>query len=114
MNQSKQRRMPNAWFDARSVMLFAALSVGGAAVQAQNVSAQTTRPAQSRVQPQEVVGGGTSSTSATRRASTPSSSLQTASPAASTKSSQALTELQQQRKVNRGSAASKQRSGTIR
>ncbi|MBF5005116.1 hypothetical protein [Diaphorobacter caeni] len=45
-------------------MLFAALTVTGAAVQAQNPSTQTTRSAQSRIQPQEVVGGTAAASSA--------------------------------------------------
>ena len=39
MTQSQQRRTPMAWFDARSVMLFAAIAIGATAVGAQ---AQTT------------------------------------------------------------------------
>lgn len=48
MNQSKQRRISSTWFDARSVMLFAALSVGGVAVQAQNAPAAAPRAAQTQ------------------------------------------------------------------
>ena len=39
MTQPQQRRTPMAWFDARSVMLFAAIAIGATAVGAQ---AQTT------------------------------------------------------------------------
>ncbi|QNP50675.1 hypothetical protein [Diaphorobacter aerolatus] len=66
MNQSKQRRMPRTWFDARSVMLFAAFTVGGAAVQAQTAPARDTRTAQTSQAKQSGTTIGPSAAPATR------------------------------------------------
>lgn len=82
MHQPTQRRTPITWFDARSVMLFAALTIGGAAVQAQTM----------QTQPQPV---------RTATTSTSTSTGSTARPA------DTLAEMKKQRRMNRGSAARK-------
>lgn len=89
MHQPTQRRTPITWFDARSVMLFAALTIGGAAVQAQTMQTQP--------QPVRTAQGGVSPTSTTTSTSTGSS----ARPA------DTLAEMKKQRRMNRGSAARK-------
>lgn len=86
MHQPTQRRTPITWFDARSVMLFAALTIGGAAVQAQTM----------QTQPQPVRTAPTSATT-----STSTSTGSTARPA------DTLAEMKKQRRMNRGSAARK-------
>jgi hypothetical protein len=91
MHQPTQRRTPITWFDARSVMLFAALTIGGAAVQAQTMQTQP--------QPVRTAQGGVSPTSTTTSTSTSTGS--TARPA------DTLAEMKKQRRMNRGSAARK-------
>ena len=53
MTQPQQRRTPMAWFDARSVMLFAAIAIGATAVGAQ---AQTTSPSSDKTSSGPVIG----------------------------------------------------------
>ncbi len=54
MTQPQQRRTPLTWFDARSVMLFAAITISATAMSAQ---AQTTTPPDDTVGPTAPVVG---------------------------------------------------------
>ncbi|WP_353233758.1 hypothetical protein [Diaphorobacter ruginosibacter] len=90
MNQPKPSRAPIAWFDARSVMLFAALTIGGAAVQAQTAATPSGRAAQSGASLTLV--GHSSSSGGGSSSATPADKL---------------AQLKQQRRMNRGSAARK-------
>ena len=95
-NQPKHRRNPAAWFDARSVMLFAALAVGGAAIQAQTLPTPTAR---------------TTSNSAPARTGSPTTTTTSPTTAPSTsnskKPSDTLEEMKRKRHMHRGSGGNK-------
>lgn len=99
-NQPKHRRNPAAWFDARSVMLFAALAVGGAAIQAQTLPTPTARTTSNSAPARTGSPITTSPTTATTTAPSTSNSN-------SKKPSDTLEEMKRKRHMHRGSGGNK-------
>jgi hypothetical protein len=112
MPQAKQRR-PLSSFDARSVMLFAALTVGGALAQAQTSSTTSAQPkyqagpGPASTQPQPVFGGSAPtppSAGQTGRAQAPQPQTQPQSQPQATTQPQAATQSSQDRGKNQSGA----------
>ena len=101
-NQPKHRRNPAVWFDARSVMLFAALAVGGAAIQAQTLPTPTARTT-SNSAPARTGSPTTTTTSPTTAPTTAPST----SNSNSKKPSDTLEEMKRKRHMYRGSGGNK-------
>gem|GEM_PF-5531485 len=110
MTQPKQRFRTLSAFDARSVMLFAALAVAGAAVQAQGTS-QSAHRAGPTIGPSSAVTQPSANRSSTPDAGVgaPISSAPAAAKPAGAKAgaSQSLAEMQRKRNMHRGESTKK-------